>query len=229
MGHETTPTRRTGQKLVQITLSNALDQSEKRLIDCGPSQSVRQAVVDAGMAPSSQFDVFSSVGEVVTNQPASKVEGETLYVGPARIAGGSNEKFTIERMRELSVDFPTLLPVHEMINNGQVQMFTLKIPEQGNRTKNGFYHIAIHCPNPANQLPAAYVLNHADVTNSRFIMPGGSTGANYDHSTKKLPGTNKDAWWVCNGNYGPTYMAISNDLVSRLSGFINHIISVLNS
>ena len=91
MGHETTPTRRTGQKLVQITLSNALDQSEKRLIDCGPSQSVRQAVVDAGMAPSSQFDVFSSVGEVVTNQPASKVDGETLYVGPARIAGGCTD------------------------------------------------------------------------------------------------------------------------------------------
>ena len=79
---------RTTQKAIQITLSNALDQSEKRLIEIAPSQTVRQAVVDAGMAPSSQFDVFSSVGEVVTNQPASKVAGETLYVGPARIAGG---------------------------------------------------------------------------------------------------------------------------------------------
>ena len=82
-------TTSTTQKAIQVTLSNALDQSEKRLIEIAPSQSVRQAVVDAGMAPSSQFDVFSSVGEVVTNQPASKVEGETLYVGPARISGGS--------------------------------------------------------------------------------------------------------------------------------------------
>jgi hypothetical protein len=231
MGHGTPSTQRTGQKLVQITLSNALDQSEKRLIDCGPSQSIRQAVVDAGMAPSSQFDVFSSVGEVVTNRQARDVNGETLYVGPARIAGGSNDTLTIDRMRELSVDFPTLLPVHEMIHNGQVQMFTIKVPMRlpQPRTKNGFYHIAIHCPNPANQMPAAYVLNHQDVTRGRFIMPGGSSGAQYDHSTKKLPGTNKDAWWVCNGNYGPTYMAISNDIVSRLSGFINHTISVLNS
>jgi hypothetical protein len=229
MGHETIPTRRTGQKLVQITLSNALDQSEKRLIDCGPSQSVRQAVVDAGMAPSSQFDVFSSVGEVVTNRQAKDVNGETLYVGPARIAGGSNGKLTIERMRELSVDFPTLLPVHEMIHNGKVQMFTIKVPEQANRTKNGFYHIAIHCPDPANQMPAAYVLNRDDVTQPRYLIAGGTSGANYDHSTKKLPGTNKDAWWICNGNYGPTYMALSTDIVSRLSGFINHIISVLNS
>ncbi len=78
----------TTQKAIQLTLSNALDQSEKRLIEISPSQTVRQAVVDAGMAPSSQFDVFSSVGEVVTNQPASQVDGETLYVGPARIAGG---------------------------------------------------------------------------------------------------------------------------------------------
>tara|TARA_A100001037_G_scaffold273334_1_gene270180 strand:- start:96 stop:560 length:465 start_codon:yes stop_codon:yes gene_type:complete len=81
----------TTQKAIQLTLSNALDQSEKRLIEISPSQTVRQAVVDAGMAPSSQFDVFSSVGEVVTNQPASQVDGETLYVGPARIAGGGND------------------------------------------------------------------------------------------------------------------------------------------
>lgn len=229
MGHEAKPTSRTSQNLVQITLSNALDQSEKRLIDCGPSQSVRQVVVAAGMAPSSQFDVFSSVGEVVTNIPAKDVNGETLYVGPARIAGGSNDTLTIQRMCDISVDFPTILPVHEMIHNGQVQMFTIKVPGQKNRTKNGFYHVAIHCPNPANQMPAAYVLNHQDVNLGGFIMQGGSSGAHYDHSTKNLPGTNKDAWWICNGNYGPTYMAISNDIVSRLSGFINHIISVLNS
>ena len=76
------------QKAIQITLSNALDQSEKRLIEISPSQSIRDAVIGYGMAPSSQFDVFSSVGEVVTNKLASRVEGETLYVGPARIAGG---------------------------------------------------------------------------------------------------------------------------------------------
>ena len=228
-GNEPVSPSRASQKLVQVTLSNALDQSEKRLIDCGPNQSIRQVVVDAGMAPSSQFDVFSSVGEVVTNQPASKVKGETLYVGPARIAGGSRNHLTMNRILELRVDFPSLLPVHEMVHNGQVQMFTLKVPEQKGRTKNGFFHLAIHCPNPANQLPAAYVLNMDDVQNSRYITQGGSTGAHYDHSQKKLPGTNKNAWWVCNGNYGPTYMALSNDIVSRLSGFINHIISVLNS
>ena len=82
-------TTSTSQKAIQITLSNALDQSEKRLIEISPSQSVRDAVVDSGMAPSGQFDVFSSVGEVVTNKAASQVDGETLYVGPARIAGGS--------------------------------------------------------------------------------------------------------------------------------------------
>ena len=108
-------THSTTQKAIQITLSNALDQSEKRLIEIGPSQTVRQAVVDAQMAPSSQFDVFSSVGEVVTNRVAAEVDGETLYVGPARIAGGSQSTLTIEGIRSLSIDFPTLLPVHEMV------------------------------------------------------------------------------------------------------------------
>ena len=226
-GSGPTVSSRTSQKLVQITLSNALDQSEKRLIDCSPGQSIRQVVVEAGMAPSSQFDVFSSVGEVVTNQPASMANGETLYVGPARIAGGSG--LTISNIRDLAIDFPTILPVHDLIQNGQVQMFTIKVPASQGRTKNGFFHLAIHCPNPENQLPAAYVLNRDDVLKSRYITAGGSTGARYDFSSKKLPGTNKDAWWVCNGNYGPIYMSLTNDVVNRISGFINHIISVLNS
>ena len=74
-----------------------------------------------------------------------------------------------------------------------------------------------------------HVLNRDDVLKSRYITAGGSTGARYDFSSKKLPGTNKDAWWVCNGNYGPIYMSLTNDVVNRISGFINHIISVLNS
>jgi hypothetical protein len=80
--------RSTSQTAIQLTLSNALDQSEKRLIEIEPEHSVREAVIDAGMAPSGQFDVFSSVGEVVTAKAAAQVEGETLYIGPARIAGG---------------------------------------------------------------------------------------------------------------------------------------------
>mgnify|MGYP000891582650 CR=1 FL=1 len=126
MGHETKPTQRTSQKLVQITLSNALDQSEKRLIEISPSQSVRTAVVDAGMAPSGQFDVFSSVGEVVTNKVATQVEGETLYVGPARIAGGAFEPGEIvalhtptfhgELARIIHVDFDRNEVTIELIN-----------------------------------------------------------------------------------------------------------------
>ena len=125
----------TTQKAIQLTLSNALDQSEKRLIEISPSQTVRQAVVDAGMAPSSQFDVFSSVGEVVTNQPASQVDGETLYVGPARIAGGGNdirvgdmviltagaflgERARVIRLSELEVTI-------EMINTSSPLTFTV--------------------------------------------------------------------------------------------------------
>ena len=81
--------RSTSQTAVQVTLSNALDQREKRLVEIEPGKTVREAVIAAQMAPSGQFDVFSSVGEVVTGKPAAQVEGETLYIGPARIAGGS--------------------------------------------------------------------------------------------------------------------------------------------
>jgi hypothetical protein len=224
-----TPRSGMSQKLVQVTLSNALDQSEKRLIEIGEDQTVRQAVIDAEMAPSGQFDVFSSVGEVVTNRAAAQVEGETLYIGPARIAGGSGN-LTLDRIGELTLDFPTLLPVHDMVVNGKVEMFSLTIPDRKGCTKGGFYRLAIHCPDPGNQMPSAYVLNHSDVVmNNQYVMTGGSTGARYDHSTKTLPGTNQPAHWVCNGNYEPTYKAISNDIIARIAGFLNHIISVLNS
>ena len=136
---------------------------------------------------------------------------------------------TVDNIAALKIDFPTLLPVRNMIHNGQVEMFTLRVPAKVGQTKGGFFHLAIHCPNPENQMPAAYVLNRDDVIRSSYIHRGGTTRASYDFSSKKLPGTNKDAWWVCNGNYGTIYMALTNNIANRISGFINHIISLLNS
>jgi len=223
------PRTGTSQQLVQVTLSNALDQREKRLIEIAPSQTVRDAVIQAEMAPSGQFDVFSSVGEVVTQKTAAAVEGETLYIGPARIAGGSSQHLTMAGIQNLVLDFPTLLPVHDMIVNEKVEMFSLTVPDRLGATRSGFFRLAIHCPNPMNQMPSAYVLNHQDIQRGRYIIAGGTTGAQYDYSKKKLPGSNKPAHWVCNGNYEPTYKAVSTDIVTRISGFLNHIISVLNS
>jgi len=76
------PRTGTSQQLVQVTLSNALDQREKRLIEIAPSQTVRDAVIQAEMAPSGQFDVFSSVGEVVTQKTAERSKARRCTSAP---------------------------------------------------------------------------------------------------------------------------------------------------
>ena len=93
-------------------------------------------------------------------------------------------------IQNLVLDFPTLLPVHDMIVNEKVEMFSLTVPDRLGATRSGFFRLAIHCPNPMNQMPSAYVLNHQDIQRGRYIIAGGTTGAQYDYSKKKLPGTN---------------------------------------
>ena len=45
----------------------------------------------------------------------------------------------------------------------------------------------------------------------------------------KTPGTNSQSYLVCQGNYGSTYQANPGNVISKISGYINHIISVLNT
>ena len=60
-------------------------------------------------------------------------------------------------------------------------------------------------------------------------MRGGSSGAHYDQSQRTLPGTNKQAWWVCHGSFKNQYDKLERDVIVRIGAYLNHIISVLNS
>jgi len=79
------------QRMIQLTLSNAVDQTQKIRVEVPMGTSIKQAAVDAGLAPSNFFDVFTSGGEVVTAHPVDQYGDNTLYVGPQKVAGGSWE------------------------------------------------------------------------------------------------------------------------------------------
>ena len=81
------------QEPVLLTLSNAVDQTQKIKVEVSPSTTIKQASIDAGVAPKGAFDVFTAGGKAVTKSKASNHRNEVLYVGPQKVAGGSDRSF----------------------------------------------------------------------------------------------------------------------------------------
>ena len=86
---------RDGGGMVQLTLSNAVDQTQKILVEVPAGTSVAQAARDAGIAPQGSFDVFTPGGEAVTRANVDQHRDTVLYVGPQKVAGGA-EEFVLE-------------------------------------------------------------------------------------------------------------------------------------
>jgi len=86
---------RDGGGMVQLTLSNAVDQTQKILVEVPAGTSVAQAARDAGIAPQGSFDVFTPGGEAVTRASVDQHRDTVLYVGPQKVAGGA-EEFVLE-------------------------------------------------------------------------------------------------------------------------------------
>ena len=82
-------------RMVRLTLSNAVDQTQKILVEVPAGTSVAQAARDAGIAPQGSFDVFTPGGEAVTEASVDQHRDAVLYVGPQKVAGGA-EEFLLE-------------------------------------------------------------------------------------------------------------------------------------
>ncbi len=86
---------KTGGQTVQLTLSNAVDQTQKIRVEVPAGTTVAQAARDAGIAPKGSFDVFTPGGEAVTQASVDQHRDAVLYVGPQKVAGGA-EEFILE-------------------------------------------------------------------------------------------------------------------------------------
>ena len=85
------------QEPVLLTLSNAVDQTQKIKVEVLPNTTIKQASIDAGVAPKGAFDVFTAGGKAVTLSTAENHQDEVLYVGPQKIAGGSDRSASGKR------------------------------------------------------------------------------------------------------------------------------------
>tara|TARA_B100000965_G_scaffold388994_1_gene394153 strand:- start:102 stop:398 length:297 start_codon:yes stop_codon:yes gene_type:complete len=91
----------------------------------------------------------------------------------------------------------------------------------------GEYKVSIHFNGTLDTVPTAYVIN-GDRVSHRLLHRGGSRLHTYDHSQRKIPGTNIDAWWVCHGDFDIPYRLQPRDPVKRLLAYINHLSNLLN-
>jgi hypothetical protein len=79
-----------GMQNVYITVSNALDQSDKQRIEVAKDLTVEQAIRQQGLAPAGKFDVFDATGRVITNENVAQLAEENVYVGVQKVAGGAD-------------------------------------------------------------------------------------------------------------------------------------------
>ena len=136
----------------------------------------------------------------------------------------------MSRLGELRVDYPSLGVVREHRSNGHARMLVVSLPDSRGRTTGGEYRVVIDAGD-LDRMPVSYILNIEEVRifgQGCSIVRGGHKVHTYDHSLATKPGTDKEAWWICHGDFGAVYSALGDDPVTRMGGFLNHIISLLN-
>jgi len=220
---------RSGQKNVLLTVSSALDQGEKRRIEVSSGKTVSQAIKDEGIAPSGNFDVFDATGQVVSDQPVTQVAEETVYVGPKSVAGGALG-VPLDRLNELQHDFPTLLPISNFNIGNLGKMLIVTIPDRNGRTRSKLFRCILHFEGDSNTPPTPYVLDWDTecVNGNGNVHPGGRRLHGYDNSKATIPGTNKQGFWVCYGDFGQIYSRLDDDPITRINAFLNHLVHLLN-
>ena len=130
--------------------------------------------------------------------------------------------FPLNRLGELRTHFPSLIPISNHSDGENTNMVTLQFPDKRGCTGEGIYRIVIRCDDICNTIPRSWVLNF-------------SGKRNHPHLWKQeiIPGTTRQAYWVCDGTWSgailPIYNALDPDPVVRLLGYIEHLISVLNT
>ena len=199
-----------GMQNVYITVSNALDQSEKQRIEVAKDLTVEQAIRQEGLAPAGAFDVFDATGRVISKEKVAQLAEENVYVGVQKVAGGAN--LPMASLTELRTDYPSLRTIRGRETNGEATMFAIRLPDGKQRTNDGYYE----CVVDANSM-ITYVLN--TLTCDRHP---------HAYSRITIPGTKRQSYVVCQGNVGQI-IGVSADPIEIMGSYLNHIISVLNS
>ena len=239
------PSKVDPNRMVQLTLSNAVDQTQKIRVEVPAGTSVAQAARDAGIAPKGSFDVFTPGGEAVTKASVDQHRDAVLYVGPQKVAGGVGE-FVLEP--EPGVEVAGGQPVGPkavvFVSSCDPDVRHEVVPQEGQSVKDA---AKLDGHTRDNDVDLVHVTfederNRANGDHYRCVvdMRSGAwsthvlnlmTGVRHPHAytLSSIPGTTTDSFIVCQGNSEKILTEAGGSVSGRLSAYLNHIASVLNS
>jgi hypothetical protein len=216
-----------GMQNVYITVSNALDQSDKTRIEVARDLTVAQAVRQEGLAPAGAFDIFDASGRVVSDQKASQLADENVYVGVQKVAGGGEFErvgLTEAELNELRVLYPSIQAVkHLKMGNGRIGGFILNLRGVTSHTDptERFYRLVIDARGFPLQKPNAFVLSPCDEDIEH---------CNIYHSNTFSLLPNMEICAICDGSPAKeAFESWSKNRAFRIRAWLNHIQSVLSN
>jgi len=215
-----------GMQNVYITVSNALDQSEKQRIEVAKDLTVEQAIRQEGLAPAGAFDVFDATGRVISKEKVAQLAEENVYVGVQKVAGGGFEGagLTENELQELRVLYPSAQAIkHLRLGTGRIGGFILNLKGvvSHHNSSEMFYRILIDVRGFPLQKPNAFVLSPSDDVIDHCNIY-------HENNFSILP--NKQICAICDGvDAKDAFYNWPHDRSFRILAWLNHIQSVLSN
>jgi hypothetical protein len=144
-------------QMTPLTIANTLDQTNKQRIEAKSNQTLKAVIQQQNLAPAGQFDVYNQSGEVISNDVVSNHRDATVYVGVAKVAGGS---IPTKDFKQLSSGFPSIRHINQYSTDQKVGAFVVNLPGvvSHRETSQLFYTVLIDARS-FPELPSAYILS----------------------------------------------------------------------
>ena len=222
-----------------IHFAHSIDPSVRNDVVPGDGQTVRQAAEVAGLAPrdGSEWDVFDSIGNVVTDVPASDMIGENLYVGPKAIEAGAIAYSGEKRVsfwsnkpglesRELNMAkilYPSIKSVRsQRMPNGNhgVIVLTMNGVVRKKDGKRIDYEVILDLREFPSEYPRAFVMT-PECSEIKHC--------NIHRSGKYSFAPALDLCNICIGDFSSLWDRLPRDKNTRFLAFLNHLQFVLSN
>ena len=197
-----------------VTFVSAYDSTVRHEVIPQDRQSVRDAAAMAGLAPrdGSSWEVYNALGTEVGDRVATEMKGEVLYVGPKAIEAGA---LNLEDISKVRADFPSLKAVRGHNKNNMVGLIQVAIKDERSRAQGNHFHCVVDIRSDSWNTHVVNLITGIRVPNI--------------YTKSKIPGTNKSSSIVCQGDFMKELERAGGTGSARLSAYLNHVSSLLNS
>ena len=144
-------------EMTPLTIANTLDQTNKQRIEAKSNQTLKAVIQQQNLAPAGQFDVYNQSGQVISNDVVANHRDATVYVGVAKVAGGS---IPTKDFKQLASGFPSIRHINQYSSDHKVGAFVVNLPGVVSHRDNSqlFYMVLVDIRSFPD-LPSSYILS----------------------------------------------------------------------